>query len=88
MTCDRSVVFSGTPDSSTNKTDSHDIIEILLKVTLCTIKPTKLTQILLGFYSGSKEPSIPTYGCGQSHLKVTGIWHVHDLGINCNSING
>ena len=88
MTCDRSVVFSGTPDSSTNKTDSHDITEILLKVTLCTIKPTKLTQILLGFHGGSKELPIPAYGCGQSHLKVTGIRQVHDLGINCNSING
>jgi len=27
--------------SSTNKTDCHDIIEILLKVALSTIKPTK-----------------------------------------------
>ena len=31
MTCDRSVVFSGT---SINKTDRHDITEILLKVAL------------------------------------------------------
>jgi hypothetical protein len=30
----------GTPVSSTNKTDCHDITEILLKVTLITIKPT------------------------------------------------
>jgi hypothetical protein len=29
----------GTPVSSTNKTDSHDIAEILLKVTLTTINP-------------------------------------------------
>ena len=29
--------FSGTPVSSTNKTDRHDIAEILLKVTLSTI---------------------------------------------------
>jgi hypothetical protein len=28
------VVFSGTPVSSTNKTDHHDIAEILLKVAL------------------------------------------------------
>jgi hypothetical protein len=27
--CDRSVVFSGTPVSPTNKTDRHDITEIL-----------------------------------------------------------
>ena len=34
--CGRSVVFSGlgTPVSSTNKTDHHDIAEILLKVAL------------------------------------------------------
>ena len=37
VTCDRSVVFSG---SSTNKTDRHDITEILLKVVLNTIKQT------------------------------------------------
>jgi hypothetical protein len=34
VTCDRSVV------SSTRKTDSHDIIEILLKVAFSTKKPT------------------------------------------------
>jgi hypothetical protein len=32
------VIFSGTPVSSTNKTDRHDIIEIVLKVALNTIK--------------------------------------------------
>ena len=32
VTCGRSVVFSGTPFSSTNKNDRNDIIEILLKV--------------------------------------------------------
>jgi hypothetical protein len=31
----------GTPVSSTNKTDHHDIAKILLKVALSTIKPTK-----------------------------------------------
>ena len=30
-----------TPVSSTNKTDYHDITEVLLKVALKTIKPTK-----------------------------------------------
>jgi hypothetical protein len=34
VTCDRSVV------SSTNKTDSHDITEILLKVVLNTLTPS------------------------------------------------
>jgi hypothetical protein len=32
--------FPGTPVSSTNKTDRHVITEILLKVTLNTIKQT------------------------------------------------
>ena len=31
--------------SSTNKTDCHDITEILLKVALNTIKPNKISQI-------------------------------------------
>jgi hypothetical protein len=34
VTCGKLVVFSGTPVSSTNKTDRHDIAEILLKVAL------------------------------------------------------
>jgi hypothetical protein len=33
--------FAGTPLSSTNKTDRHDIAEILLKVALNTINLTK-----------------------------------------------
>jgi len=33
--------FPGTPVSSTNKTDHHDITEILLKVALNTIKLIK-----------------------------------------------
>ena len=38
--CGRSVVFSGgIPVLSTNKTDRHDITEILLKVALNTIHP-------------------------------------------------
>jgi len=41
MTCDKQVVFS------TNKTDRHDIIEILLKVALNTIKQTNKPEINL-----------------------------------------
>jgi len=37
VTCNRSVVSQGTPVSSTNKTDYHDITELLLKVSLNTI---------------------------------------------------
>jgi hypothetical protein len=40
MNCCRSVVFSGFSVSSTNKTDRHDIAEILLKVALNTITLT------------------------------------------------
>jgi hypothetical protein len=39
VTCGRSVVFS------TNKTDRHDINEILLKVALNTIKSTKPVKL-------------------------------------------
>jgi hypothetical protein len=37
VTCNRSVVFSGYSGFSTNKTDCHNITEILLKVVLNTI---------------------------------------------------
>jgi hypothetical protein len=36
--------FPGPPVSSTNKTDRHDINEILLKVALSTIKQTNIIQ--------------------------------------------
>jgi len=35
------VVFSGTPVTSTNKTDRHDITDIALKVALSTITLTQ-----------------------------------------------
>jgi hypothetical protein len=42
VTCDRSVVFFGySVVSSTNKTNRHDITEILLKVALNTITPSQ-----------------------------------------------
>ena len=41
VTCDRLVVFSGSSDSPTNKTDCHNITEILLKVALNSINQTK-----------------------------------------------
>jgi hypothetical protein len=40
-TFDRSVILSGTPVSSTNETDCHDITEILLIVALNTITLTQ-----------------------------------------------
>ena len=45
VTCGRSLVFCGTPVSTTNKIDCHDIAEILLKVALKTI-----TLTLINFY--------------------------------------
>jgi hypothetical protein len=42
VTCGRSVVFSRTPVSSTNKTDHHNLIEMLLKVALKTITLTHM----------------------------------------------
>jgi len=41
LTYDRSVVVPGTPVSSTNKADSHDITERLLKVALSNISLTR-----------------------------------------------
>ena len=45
----QSVVFSGTPVSSTNKTDRNDITEILLKVVLNTKILTPLLLLLQWF---------------------------------------
>ena len=42
MTCGISVVSTGTPVFTTNKTDRHDITEILLKVAFNTITPDLL----------------------------------------------
>jgi hypothetical protein len=50
MTCGKSVVFPGTPVSSTHKTNRQEIAEILLKVALNTIKPNQakpLTNIII-----------------------------------------
>ena len=42
----------GTPVSSTNKTDHHNITEILLKVALNTInQPTVISEIMLAFHN-------------------------------------
>ncbi len=52
MTCDRSVVFSGYSVSYTNKTNRHDITEILLKEALNTINQTKPIQANLYYLRG------------------------------------
>ena len=46
----KSVVFSGTPVSSTNKTDRHDIIEILLKVALNNITLALTKTLFIKLY--------------------------------------
>jgi hypothetical protein len=53
VTCDRSVVFSGTPVSSTKKTDSHDIAEYYYigKTHGTTTKtPNKFSEYLVPIY--------------------------------------
>jgi len=51
VTYDRSVFSTGLPVSSTNKTDRHDITEVLLKVALNTIKqkPNQITLRQVSF---------------------------------------
>ena len=46
VTCDRSVVFSGSSYFFQQKTDRHDITEILLKVALDTINSTNQPLII------------------------------------------
>ena len=46
---------SGIPVSSTNKTDRHDIAELLLKVALNTITLTLMTEGLLGLGASQTE---------------------------------
>ena len=44
--------LAGLPVSSTNKTDRHDIPEILIKVALNTIKQTNVSKNVLTIYLG------------------------------------
>ena len=65
VTCNRSVVFSGYSFSSTNKTDRHDITEILLKVVLNTINQNYITYINI----------IKSYPHRSSHCNFRIIYH-------------
>jgi hypothetical protein len=51
-------IYPGIPVSSTNKTDHHDIAEILWKVALNNIKPTKPTNRNITF-SGTPSTCYP-----------------------------
>ena len=50
VVCPWSVVLSGTPASSTTKTGHHDMVEILLKVALNTIKSNHNHCVVLFIY--------------------------------------
>jgi hypothetical protein len=60
--------MDNTPVSSTNKTDNHDIVEILLKVALNTTKPNQSN-----LPQGSHEGSLSTlkYTIARGNLCVT-----------------
>jgi hypothetical protein len=49
------VFFTYSPVSSTNKTDRHDITEILFKVALNTINQTKPTNLKLHIFNFSSK---------------------------------
>jgi hypothetical protein len=55
-------VSLGTPDCSTNKTDHHDITEILLNVALNTIKPSFKKKYTL--------QTLPVYQYFESYIHV------------------
>ena len=64
VTCDKSVVFS------TNKTDRHDITEILLKVVLNTIKPTNQPYV-------SMTTTLKVFGLISFNIKIQLIDQIH-----------
>jgi hypothetical protein len=71
---DRSVVLSG---SSTNKTDRHDIPEILLELALNTIKPNQSNGFHFPSLSDLITRQIP------SKTVITGVNVVNTLLNNC-----
>ena len=64
VTCDRSVVFLGYCISPTNKADSHDITDILLKVALNIITLTLILiyipEIKFVIYNTNPNPYLST----------------------------
>ena len=72
MTCDRSVVFSGYSVSSTNKSDRHNITEILFEVALNTISHKPIIIIM--------ADSFEIYNC------MFSLRRPHNAGDNIRSI--
>ena len=74
MTCDRSWFSPGTPVSSTNKTDRHDITEILLKGALNTINSSflymrgQLNKALIYFFCRILQYIMPIVNCREKVL--------------------
>jgi len=69
--------FSGTPVSSTNKTDRHDITEILLKVVLNTITLTLSLRFYIFIYIRQIVPVrfLNDFNCSKWQYHVT----IHNL---------
>jgi hypothetical protein len=72
VTCDRSVVFSGYSVSSTNKSDRHNITEILFEVALNTISHKPIIIIM--------ADSFEIYNC------MFSLRRPHNAGDNIRSI--
>jgi hypothetical protein len=78
VTCAGRWFSQGTPISSTNKTDRHDICEILLKVTLNTITVTPLFFLYhISFQSTVLSPVI----IGYSPLITCPLYSIYNLNV-------
>ena len=75
ITCDSSMVFSGTPVFSTNKTDCHNITEILLKGAINTIShlPEQSSSFLLHVVSLHCFQYYLNYDFSENFVKKTKV---------------
>jgi hypothetical protein len=77
--------FPGTPVSSTNKTDHHDIPEIFLKVGLNTINQIKQTKteqsqtLLLNCETSRVEIKYKYKLLKNSHFCTHNVWTLKDM---------
>ena len=72
----------GTPVSSTNKTDRHDIREILVKLALNTINQTIKCLIVLSLFKRCVFLSIIFFVYASSSCIVTMNWEIYDIDIS------